>query len=257
MSFLEAMFAKAVDGDIDVPAGGDDSVTYDVPPGLLKMPLHNPRSYLLSMRTKARSNERKFPRQFDAQVDSVALSKGVGHTLVRVLGPMKFVVQKHCTGRQFVVKVGDGRSCNCPECDIGDGAIGGAIGGTGTKRVCPATLFVLLKVLQIPKESPLIFRRIWRDDEMKRVLQCQGDQRRHLVEQNRTKPFSMEVLEAQPELRYEDEYDRRYGYEGFNEKDLKVMGGTYGLDAALDKGPVFTVQNMKDTEIAREASHMA
>ena len=67
----------------------------------------------------------------------------------------------------------------------------------------------------------------------------------------------MEVLETQTELRYEDEYDRRYGYEGFSEKDLKTMGGTYGLDASLDKGPVFTVQNMKEGEIAREASHMA
>jgi hypothetical protein len=153
MSFLETMFARAAHGDLDVSAGGDDSITYDVPPGQLKIPLHNPRSYLLSMRTKARSNERKFPRQFDAQVDSVALSKGVGHTLVRTLGPMKFVVQKHHTGRQFVVKVGDGRTCTCPECVIGDGSVSGEgnVSG-GPKRVCSATLFVLLKVLQIPKE---------------------------------------------------------------------------------------------------------
>jgi len=193
MSFLETMFAQAADGELDVPAGGDDHATYDVPPGVLGMPLHNPTSYLLSMRTKAGSNERKFPREYAKHVDAVALSKGVGHTLVRVLGPMKFVVQKHFTGRQFTVKVGDGRSCTCPECNLD----ASALVNEKANRICSATLFVLLKVLQIPKESPLIFRKVWREDEIKRVLQSKGEQRGLVLEQNHHQPFSPEVLEAQ------------------------------------------------------------
>ena len=215
MSFLETLFANAASGELpEESAAADEVAAYEVPPGELGMPLYRPKSSLITARSSARSNERRFPREFEQKIDAGNLSKGIGHTLVRTLGPMSFILQKHRTGRQFSVRVGAERSCTCPECEVAEGAKV----DVSSRRVCAATLYILLKVLQIPKESPLIFKKNWNATEIRRVLQARADQREMILDQNHFLRYTAETEHLHPELAYDDEYDRTYGYDdGFNE----------------------------------------
>jgi len=81
MSFLETLFANAASGELpEESAAADEVAAYEVPPGELGMPLYRPKSSLITARSSARSNERRFPREFEQKIDAVNLSKGIGHT---------------------------------------------------------------------------------------------------------------------------------------------------------------------------------
>ncbi|GMH78980.1 hypothetical protein TL16_g07996 [Triparma laevis f. inornata] len=243
---LAAIFSKGIDGELPEK---ETEASYDVSPAKLHLPLHLPKSYLSTLRRSARHPAPTQAADLLARVESVSkASFEEGHTLVSKTGPTSFVVRKHNTGRHFSVKVGAGRSCTCPECE--------ASGEIDTKgRLCPATLYVLLKVLQIPDDSPLIYKEKWSGVEIGRVCEAANEQKKKIVKQNYEKPFKGNWVGG--EWGYDDNYDERYGYGGYDRRDREIMGGVYGLDAQSKKGRTFRIGEGIEEMKAKDGSIMA
>ena len=243
---LAALFSKGIEGEIPEE---EAKASYDVSPAELHLPLHLPKSYLSTLRRSARHPAPTQASDLLARVESVSkASFEEGHSLVSKNGPTSFVVRKHNTGRNFSVKVGASRSCTCPECEASD-----VIDTKG--RLCPATLYVLLKVLQIPDDSPLIYKEKWSDKEIGRVCEAANEQKKKIVKQNYEKPFKGDWVDG--EWGYDDNYDARYGYGGFDRRDREIMGGVYGLDASNKKGRTFRISEGIEEMKAKDGSIMA
>ena len=262
MSFLGTMFAAATAGDLDPSSSSSTTETnYDVPPGALLTPLYVPATASVTRGTGSRSTTRLFPLSQLSKVAGIDKSSitlppaepAAGLRLVRSLGPAAFVVRKHSTGRDFTVSIGKTRHCTCPSCS------GPSTPSSSSSHPCEAVLFVLLKVLLVPRASPLLFKASWTGKETDGVLEAKWREENSLRSQCLVKPYRNRTF--QPRIKGEDctmhdeEYDEVYGYGGeASEEENRAMGGAYMVTEVGRKGGTFTVRQMEDLAIAKGAS---
>jgi hypothetical protein len=260
MSFLTGVFQAALDGDISL-FSEPEKVSYAIHPGQLLRPVYVPATSAMFSSTSARDGTRRFPLEMLDAVDSVDNSDSSGMCLVRKLGPTSFVVRKHSTGREFNVRLGPHRSCSCPECDVS--SVAKSSGTTTTlsaNKTCAVVLFVLLKVLQIPRTSPLFFRKSWTATETDAVIAASFAQKAKIVSQNIRKPYTGKTFKphkrGEDDTMYEDEFSDLYGYNDvYTPGDLSALGGAYRLSNVQDpRQKTFTVRQMRDLALANVAS---
>jgi len=247
MSFLETIFSQALtDGVKEEKSNGPSPDFVPSPMTATKSPF-DPYSRSLNSRTRPGSVRRSFPVQYAASVsvieDSLQSGErlGQGYRVITSNGPTSFVIQKHNGGRHFSVKVGLRRSCSCPECEVNEaGSKGGILDSTAVlnvkvrndppRKICGAMLFVLMKVLRVPKESPLLFKENWSEKEIENVIKGQALTRGEILRQNFRQPLTAANLEPGRNFLYDDEYDEQYGYDQPTLVDQHVLGGLYMLD---------------------------
>ena len=187
MSFLERVFSDAMEGDVPEYKGSVQQSDFVPNPMISSKSSYSPFSRSLNSRTRPGSSRRKFPIQHQKSVAVIDTALkggerlGQGYRVIKSIGPTSFVVQKHNKGRHFFVKVGVRRSCTCPECEMNDATKKGGVldstknavtsigktaqrvSGESAPKICGAMLFVLLKVLRVPTESPLLWKQSWSD----------------------------------------------------------------------------------------------
>lgn len=100
--------------------------------------------------------ERAKPYRRDAPpIVSERISKTLSMTmyLVQTIGPTCYVIQEQESRQKYKVSIGLNQLCSC-----------------GKKDICVHILFVMMKVLKIPKENPLVFQKSLLDSEVSRIL---------------------------------------------------------------------------------------
>jgi len=321
MSFLERVFSEGIAGNI--PENEKDFIA---DPRLIvaKLAKHAPFSSTLNARTSSSSVRRKFPIQFHKAVTSV-VNEGRhlqsqadnsnqisnpnfdpsttgygGFKLIKKIGPTSYVVQKHSTGRQFHIKVGLQRSCDCPECLMKDSSnynnsASSKINSTldkfkieqnknsatrtsvqtpgahntsttselfspitqrsvnknkqlhlsSVKKICGAVLYVLIKILRIPPESPLLFQECWSEKEIENVISGAQQSRDTILNQNFKQPLHRQNMEVGNAFIYNDDYDDLYGYNEFGPEDRKSMGQLYKLNEPNAKEMLWSKRRIK------------
>jgi hypothetical protein len=232
------------------------SLARQIPPGALTKPVYRETGNALKARTSARSSQSRFPLKFASQISAVETKTANSYHLVRKLGPTRFIVKKHASGREFNVFVGPERFCDCAECELKESdkkkATTTKSNDIYSQRICGVTLFVLLKVLLVPRESPLLFKKVWSGPETDAVIRAANQQGTKIHSQNIFSPLTPSASSSL----YDNEYDEKYGYDKWSSNEEKVMGGTFRLELPR-REKAFTVKDMRLQIAANGASYLA